>query len=207
MSDKARIFVSGVLAGFLEKIKDDYVFTYDDAYPEGGHPVSLLMPPTTRRYLSRGRLHPFFEGLMYEGWLRRLADVPPVEANVTSGLIDYLIKKCAHAIGDVEIAAESATSPPEMKPTIIERDGNATARVARECCLYCQRALPTPGHNGNYHGKCSLLFFGTETRQSSRSARPTSSVWQSIRSPAASPSPAFSRSYRSIIRKAMLISS
>lgn len=63
---KAKVFVNGVLAGYLEEVErgKDYVFTYLDDYQ--GSPVSLEMPPTQLTY-SYKTFPPFFEGLLPEG--------------------------------------------------------------------------------------------------------------------------------------------
>jgi len=162
VGERAKIFVAGVCAGVLERRGPDYVFAYEPTYPAAAPPVSLLMPPTTKDYKSVGRVHPFFEGLMYEGWLRRLAEGVGSESEAPAGVIDYLVKKCSHSIGDVEIAAEDAFRPAEMRPITVTRSGFSPGLVRRDRCLLCLQRLPSKGHNRSYHEACSLSFFGTE---------------------------------------------
>ena len=165
MTNKARIFVAGRPVGVLEKDGDSYIFTYDQDYPEDGRPVSLTMMPTIKRHITMGRLPPFFEGLMYEGWMQRLASGVTTEVGGDDmGHISYLIGKCAESIGDVEIARFDAGSVQKMQPITIESatEGSASRGIYAQC-LICFRHLPTPGHNKNYHERCSLSFFGTTT--------------------------------------------
>jgi len=63
---KARVMVSGVEAGILEKVDDNnYVFTYNESYK--GAPVSLTMPLTRQRCYHFAGFPPFFDGLLPEG--------------------------------------------------------------------------------------------------------------------------------------------
>jgi serine/threonine-protein kinase HipA len=167
MTARARIFVSGVSAGLLEKTGDTYVFTYDDVYPEDGRPVSLTMPPSIKRHAFPGRLPPFFEGLMYEGWMRRLASEVGTESGESDsegsgGPIAYLIHKCADSIGDVEIAPETASAPQKVEPISFADPASVAPSIPRKSCLVCFSPLPSPGHNRNYHESCSQSFFGTD---------------------------------------------
>lgn len=59
-----------------------YRFTYDAAYLEDGGPaIAHTLPLRQEPHLSVGRLHPFFDNLVAEGWLReaqaRALGVPP----------------------------------------------------------------------------------------------------------------------------------
>src|SRR6266852_4113411 len=46
-------------------------FTYDAAYLEGSHPaVAFTLPLQTAPHLCEAGLHPFFDNLVAEGWLR-----------------------------------------------------------------------------------------------------------------------------------------
>jgi serine/threonine-protein kinase HipA len=161
MSQRARVFVSGVPAGTLEREGDSYVFSYDPDYPSDGRPVSLTMPPSVKRHTFSGRLPPFFEGLMYEGWYRRLASGVAADTESSGGPVAYLVEKCADSIGDVEIAADGADAPQKIDPITFDEPTRGDPRVARERCLVCFSPLPTPGHNRNYHEDCARAFFGT----------------------------------------------
>ena len=47
------------------------MFCYDDAYVEGGGPaIAHTLPLQAAPHLSRSGLHPFFDNLVAEGWLR-----------------------------------------------------------------------------------------------------------------------------------------
>jgi serine/threonine-protein kinase HipA len=62
---RARVYVMGDLAGFLEEIDGGrYVFRYLECYD--GPPVSLTMPVAHGEYSFDG-FPPFFEGLLPEG--------------------------------------------------------------------------------------------------------------------------------------------
>jgi serine/threonine-protein kinase HipA len=71
---KANIFVRDILAGRLEETETGYRFTYDSNYLEqpDAEPVSLTLPIRKQPYDSN-ILHPFFDGLIPEGWLLDVA--------------------------------------------------------------------------------------------------------------------------------------
>jgi len=52
-------------AGVLIEELSHYVFTYDHDYK--GKPISLSMPLSKKEYISHD-LHPYFKGLVVEGW-------------------------------------------------------------------------------------------------------------------------------------------
>ena len=81
-------------------------FAYDDAYlaASGSVPVSQTLPLADGPWTTMG-LHPFFAGLLPEGWLRLLAHAKlRVEENDTFGL---LVATGADCIGAVEILPQS----------------------------------------------------------------------------------------------------
>lgn len=65
---RARVFNNGVLAGYLSKVKGEYLFTYDKEYVQNSDepPISLTLPKTEVTYKSK-TLFPFFFGLLAEG--------------------------------------------------------------------------------------------------------------------------------------------
>ncbi len=65
---KAKVFVSGILAGELQEIirNTQYCFVYLDGYQ--GESVSLTMPISQKVY-EFNRFPPFFEGLLPEGMM------------------------------------------------------------------------------------------------------------------------------------------
>ena len=158
----ARVYVGDELAGILSQDRRDFVFTYDEAYlaaadSKRASPVSLMMPLNQREHRSNGQLHPFFAGLMQEGWLRGLAE----REGPASGVLDYLVRFCGDTIGDVAIGPGNTTKAPRTCPLEVPIDGRAAPVVPRERCLVCLAALPSPGHNLNYHAACSEELFGT----------------------------------------------
>ncbi|MBI4646973.1 MAG: HipA N-terminal domain-containing protein [Bacteroidia bacterium] len=68
MSDTGYVYVNDIFAGTLQKNKNGYIFTYDDAYYNSSetYPVSLTLPKTDKKYVSRA-LFPFFFGILSEG--------------------------------------------------------------------------------------------------------------------------------------------
>ena len=82
-------------------------FAYDDAYRAAARavPASLTLPLDGGPWTTVG-LHPFFAGLLPEGWLRLLAQSKlRVDENDTFGL---LLATAVDCIGAVEIIPGSA---------------------------------------------------------------------------------------------------
>ncbi len=71
---KADIYVRDLLVGRLEETETRYRFTYDSRYLEkaDAEPVSLTLPLREQSY-DNNILHPFFGGLIPEGWLLDVA--------------------------------------------------------------------------------------------------------------------------------------
>jgi serine/threonine-protein kinase HipA len=67
---RAKIFMYDRQAGILTEDENGYAFVYDSDYlaQPDSEPISLTMPLTDKPYLSNV-LHPFFDGLIPEGWL------------------------------------------------------------------------------------------------------------------------------------------
>ena len=67
--DKITVFFNRELAGTLERKSNcDYAFIYDEAYLNANvNPISKNLPLQSDPYLSRGRLHSFFDNLISEG--------------------------------------------------------------------------------------------------------------------------------------------
>ena len=82
-------------------------FSRDDAYRTAtdADPVSLTLPLDGGPWTTAG-LHPFFAGLLPEGWLRLLAHSKlRVDENDLFGL---LVASAADCVGAVEITSEPA---------------------------------------------------------------------------------------------------
>ena len=72
---RANIFINHNLAGTLTEDENGYTFTYDFAYltNERAEAISLTLPLTDKPYIN-SVLHPFFDGLIPEGWLLDIAE-------------------------------------------------------------------------------------------------------------------------------------
>jgi len=72
---QVKIFMYDNFAGILTEDENGYTFAYDSAYlvSEKAEPISLTLPLTKEPYISNV-LHPFFDGLIPEGWLLDIAE-------------------------------------------------------------------------------------------------------------------------------------
>ena len=72
---QARIFMYHNLAGILTENENGYIFTYDPTYleSENAEAISQTLPLTEKPYINNV-LHPFFDGLIPEGWLLDIAE-------------------------------------------------------------------------------------------------------------------------------------
>lgn len=72
---QAKIFMYDHTAGTLTEDENGYTFVYDPAYlaNKNAEPVSLTLPLTDKPFVSNV-LHPFFDGLIPEGWLLDIAE-------------------------------------------------------------------------------------------------------------------------------------
>lgn len=67
-----RVYFKDQYAGILQQEPGGrYAFTYDTAYIEAGGPaIAHTLPLREAAHYSEGSLHPFFDNLVAEGWLR-----------------------------------------------------------------------------------------------------------------------------------------
>lgn len=97
---KANIYFRNLLSGILEETDTGYRFTYVKNYLElsSAEPVSLTMPLRELPYDSN-ILHPFFDGLIPEGWLLDVAlrnsDISQLDR---MGLLLLCCKDCIGAV-------------------------------------------------------------------------------------------------------------
>lgn len=72
---QAKIYMRDRLAGILTEDENGYTFIYEPEYLSGedAESISLTMPLTKKPYKS-SVLHPFFDGLIPEGWLLDIAE-------------------------------------------------------------------------------------------------------------------------------------
>ena len=97
---KVDVYIRDIFAGCLEETDTGYRFTYDSRYQErnGAEPISLTMPLRPQPYDSN-ILHPFFDGLIPEGWLLDVAlrnsDISQLDR---MGLLLLCCKDCIGAV-------------------------------------------------------------------------------------------------------------
>ena len=65
---RAKVFFKEELAGHLLDADDHFEFVYEEAYLAHGHAISVTLPLRKEPFISK-HLHPFFDGLIVEGWL------------------------------------------------------------------------------------------------------------------------------------------
>lgn len=67
-----KVYYQDRYAGLLQQEPGGrYAFAYDEAYVAAGGPaIAHTLPLTDAKHYSEGRLHPFFDNLVAEGWLR-----------------------------------------------------------------------------------------------------------------------------------------
>lgn len=72
---QAKIYMYNSFAGILTEDENGYKFEYDSDYlaNEKAESISLTLPLTDKSYISNV-LHPFFDGLIPEGWLLDIAE-------------------------------------------------------------------------------------------------------------------------------------
>lgn len=72
---QAKIYMYNSFAGTLTEDENGYKFEYNSAYllSENAEAISLTLPLSDKPYLSN-ILHPFFDGLIPEGWLLDIAE-------------------------------------------------------------------------------------------------------------------------------------
>ena len=67
------VFYNDTFAGIITEDNEGYTFKYDSTYVSSNNPpISLTLPLTENEYHSN-ILFPFFDGLIPEGWLLKIA--------------------------------------------------------------------------------------------------------------------------------------
>jgi serine/threonine-protein kinase HipA len=102
------VYWDKVVAGRIEELADgDCLFVYDRQYlsnPES-MPISLTLPLREAPYETRG-LHPFFDGLVPEGWLLDIATRNwKIDPRDRLGL---LLSTCSDCVGAVRVVPEDS---------------------------------------------------------------------------------------------------
>ncbi len=70
---RALVYFQDRLAGVLVDADDHFEFAYDAEYRKDGFPLSVTLPLREEPFRSH-TLHPFFDGLIVEGWLLKTAE-------------------------------------------------------------------------------------------------------------------------------------
>lgn len=71
---RAKVHFQEKLVGYLYDKDDHFEFVYDVNYlASGGFPISVTLPLQKEPFVSK-TLHPFFDGLIVEGWLLQVAE-------------------------------------------------------------------------------------------------------------------------------------
>jgi serine/threonine-protein kinase HipA len=100
---QAIIKYNNIQAGILRELDSgEYEFVYDEQYIQNNPElfITFKMPVTSLPYKST-RLFPFFDGLIPEGWLLKIAsDSWKINKNDRMGL---LLACCQNAIGAVSV--------------------------------------------------------------------------------------------------------
>jgi len=96
------VFFQNSLAGIIWQDEEGYHFQYNEAYltTPGANPVSLTLPLRKEAYTGN-TLHPFFDGLIPEGWLLDIT-VKNWKANPADRM-GLLLVACRDCIGAVSI--------------------------------------------------------------------------------------------------------
>lgn len=102
MNRYGEVYYNNILCGIIEENDEGYIFEYNEDYMlnPNAKPISLTLPLTTKSYQSN-ILHPFFDGLIPEGWLLQLVvEKWKINKNDRMGL---LLMVCEDTIGAVAI--------------------------------------------------------------------------------------------------------
>lgn len=100
-----RVYFDDRYAGLLQQEPGErYAFTYDSSYIKAGGPaLSLTLPLQAGPCWSEGGLHPFFDNLVAEGWLRSAqARVLGVRPDDRFALLLAFGQDCAGAVSVID---------------------------------------------------------------------------------------------------------
>ncbi|MCK6452487.1 MAG: HipA domain-containing protein [Alphaproteobacteria bacterium] len=102
-----KVYINDVYAGELRQEPGGRcVFTYDEAYVEAGRPsIAFTLPVRTAPYFNEQGLHPFFDNLVAEGWLRNAqARALKINAENRFALLLAFGHDCAGAVSVIDPA-------------------------------------------------------------------------------------------------------
>lgn len=104
---KGKVFFKIFFAGYIEETEDGYRFTYEPTYlaSTDAHAISVTLPLQPQPFLS-STLHPFFDGLIPEGWLLSIVVKNwKIKERDRMGLLLTVCKDCIGAIS-IEVCDE-----------------------------------------------------------------------------------------------------
>lgn len=100
---KALVIFGNEEAGILEQTEHGYCFTYNDEFVKKNISISVSLPITQKIHESR-QLHPFFLGLLPEGWYLDLVTKKlKIDKNDAFGILLATCKDTAGAVRVEEI--------------------------------------------------------------------------------------------------------
>lgn len=117
-------FKDNIYVGKLQEQPDGrYAFTYDLSYINSNQPpISITLPLQKEPHISEyDTLHPFFDNLVSEGWLKNIQDKSINSKNRLACLLNY---------GYDLIGAVSIIDPEPKKRILLEDNDNATIAVS-----------------------------------------------------------------------------
>lgn len=126
-----KVYYNNLFAGELRQEPGGRcVFTYDPAYLEAKHPaIAFTLPLLTDPYVCEQGLHPFFDNLVAEGWLRNAqARALKVDAGNRFALLLAFGRDCAGAGSVIDPA-------PVGEPSIDVDDAMAMAALTSRASL------------------------------------------------------------------------
>ena len=126
-----RVYYNDLFAGELrQEPSGRCVFTYDPTYLAAGHPaIAFTLALQSVSHICERGLHPFFDNLVAEGWLRNAqARALKVDADNRFALLLAYGRDCAGAVSVIDPA-------PVAEPAIDVGDPNATAAIASRASL------------------------------------------------------------------------
>ncbi len=126
-----KVYYNTTFAGVLRQEPGGRcLFTYDPSYLEARHPaIAFTLPPQPAPYFCEQGLHPFFDNLVAEGWLRNAqARALKVDANDRFELLLAFGHDCAGAVSIVDPA-------PLVEPSVDVGDPLAMAALTSRASL------------------------------------------------------------------------
>jgi serine/threonine-protein kinase HipA len=126
-----KIYYDGLFAGELRQEPGGRcVFIYDSTYLEAGHPsIAFTLPRQALPHICEQGLHPFFDNLVAEGWLRNAqARALKVNPDNRFALLLAFGHDCAGAVSVIDPA-------PATEPSIDPGDPTAMAALASRASL------------------------------------------------------------------------